>query len=51
MQSAAGTLVFEDGQGYAQLSIQLIDDNESELEKYFFVKLSAPTGGGEDVKI
>ena len=48
-QPAAGTLSFDDGQGYAELSVQLIDDEESELEKFFIVELLAPMGGGENL--
>ena len=45
-QASAGTLHFQDGQSYAEFSIELVDDQMSELEKFFFVELSAPTGGG-----
>lgn len=45
-QAAAGTLNLNDGEGYKFINITILDDEDAELEKYFFVDLITPTGGG-----
>ncbi|XP_039258016.2 adhesion G-protein coupled receptor V1-like isoform X1 [Styela clava] len=45
--SAAGTLTFEDGEGYKFINITLLDDDTPELQKSFYVDMLTPTGGAE----
>ncbi|CAK8694047.1 unnamed protein product [Clavelina lepadiformis] len=44
-ESSAGRVIIKDGEGHASLRVKLIDDEVSELEKFFHVVLSTPTGG------
>ena len=46
-ESISGTLTFDDGATGQQLSLEIFDDNDVELDETFSISISNPTGGAE----
>ena len=46
-EAVSGTLEFGDGERVKSFSVELIDNQEPELDKHFFLNLTIPTDQGE----